>query len=420
MHDTGFTALLGVLVAVIVATKIFGEIAQRIGQPAVLGELLAGIVLGGSLLNILHAGDPTIHAFAEIGVLVLLFEIGLHTDLRALVGVGSVALTVATVGVVLPFALGFCAASLLGLTLLPALVCGAALTATSIGISARVLSDLGWLQTREGQVVLGAAVIDDVVGLIILSIVSSLVGGAAVSVLSVSRTTVVALGFIAIALVAGQALVPPIFRLVERVKTSGSLGLFALAFAFLLAWLADHAGSAMIIGAFAAGLVLHRTPQRSEIERATATIGFFFVPIFFASVGAQVDLLSLVDARVSLVAGALITVGVAGKFAAGFAPWWFRGNKVLIGLAMIPRGEVGLIFAQMGAKSGVLSPQLFSALAVTMMITTLLAPLLMGRFVGAVELAVVPVLDPGAVGDFVAGTSQHPDAHTKSLTPPPN
>lgn len=418
MHETSFTALLGVLVAVILATRLLGEAAQRVGQPAVVGELIAGILLGGSFLNILHAGDPTIHAFAEIGVLVLLFEIGLHTDLRALVGVGNVALTVAAVGVILPFVLGYYAASLLGLELLPSIVCGAALTATSIGISARVLSDLGWLQTREGQVILGAAVIDDVVGLIILSVVSGLAGGAAVTFLGVGQTTVIALGFIAVALLLGQVLVPPIFRVVERVKVSGSLGLIALAFAFFLAWLADHAGSAMIIGAFAAGLVLHRTPQRAEIERATATIGFFFVPIFFASVGAQVDLFSLADGRVALIAGALITVGVVGKYASGYAAWWFRGNKVLIGLAMIPRGEVGLIFAQMGAQSGVLTPQLFSAVAVTMIVTTLLAPILMGRFVRPPEAAPVPVPEPEVVEDFVAGKSQHPDAHTKTTAPP--
>src|SRR5918911_156396 len=206
-HD--FTHLLAVLVAVILATKALGEGAQRVGQPSVLGELVAGVVLGGSLLGVLDSADPVITAMAEIGVLVLLFEIGLHTDLRSLIEVGSSALTVALVGVALPFALGYGAAVWFGLDTVPAVVCGAALTATSIGISARVLSDLGQLDTPEGQVVLGAAVLDDVVGLIILSVVSGLASGAAVTLTGVGRPTAVAVGFVVVALLVGNRLLPP-------------------------------------------------------------------------------------------------------------------------------------------------------------------------------------------------------------------
>lgn len=408
MHEMSFEALLLALVAVILATKLLGEGAQRIGQPAVLGELLAGVLLGGSVLGILDPSDPVIHAFAEIGVLVLLFEIGLHTDLKSLVGVGSTALTVGLVGVILPFVLGYFAAVAFGLGAVPAIVCGAALTATSIGISARVLSDLGTLNTTEGQVVIGAAVLDDVVGLIILSIVSSIAGGAAVTVFGVTRTTIVALGFIAVALFVGSLLIPPLFRLVERIKTSGSLGLIALAFAFALAWLADVSGSAMIIGAFAAGLVLHGTPQRHEIETATTTIGYFFVPIFFAAVGAQVDLRSLADANALAIGGALIVVGVVGKYAAGYAPYWFTGSKSMIGAAMIPRGEVGLIFAQMGLATGALDTQLFSAVTLMVMVTTFLAPVMLSRIVkrrAVQNLEAQP--GDGGIDDLVAGTSVH-------------
>jgi Kef-type K+ transport system membrane component KefB len=340
-------------------------------------------------------------------VLVLLFEIGLHTDLRSLVGVGSVAGTVGLVGVALPFVLGYFTASFFGLDLLPAVVAGAALTATSIGISARVLSDLGALQTREGQVVIGAAVLDDVVGLIILSIVSALAGGAMVTPLGVGRTTGIAIGFIVAALLIGRLLVPPIFRVVEQIKVSGSLGLIALAFAFFLAWLADISGSAMIIGAFAAGLVLHGTPQRHEIERATTTIGFFFVPIFFAAVGAQVDLGALANPRALAIGGALIAVAVLGKFAAGFAPFWFSGNKTLIGVAMIPRGEVGLIFAQMGLTTGALDAELFSAVMLMVMVTTFMAPVLLGRIVRRAEEDVEAQPGDGGIDDLVAGSSQH-------------
>jgi Kef-type K+ transport system membrane component KefB len=273
------SGLLVALAAVILATKLLGEIAQRLGQPAVLGELLAGVLLGGSALHILDPHDPVIHAIAELGVLVLLFQIGLHTDLRSLRKVGGSAAMVAAVGVVAPFAGGYLAFRALGAGTIPSLIAGAALTATSIGISARVLSDLGRLNTPEGQVVLGAAVLDDVIGLIILSVVSGLAAGGAVSMLGIARTSGVAIGFIVVALVVGGLVVPRLFRQLARIRARGSLGLLALAFALTLSWLADSSGSAMIIGAFAAGLILHPTPQREEIEKSMTALGYFFVPI---------------------------------------------------------------------------------------------------------------------------------------------
>lgn len=400
-----FPHLLAVLVALILATRLLGEAAMRLGQPAVLGELIAGVVLGGSVLGILQPNDPVIRAFAEIGVIVLLFEIGLHTDLKSLAAVGSSALTVGCVGVVLPFVMGAWATAALGLGGVSAVVSGAALTATSIGISARVLSDLGELDSPEGQVVLGAAVLDDVVGLIILSVVSGMAAGQAVSAAGIALTTVVAIGFIVVALVVGHLLAPPVFHLVSRIRASGALGLMALAFAFLLAWLAEVADSAMIIGAFAAGLVLYRTPQRDEIERKVAVIGQFFVPIFFAAVGAEVDLSSLANPRALAIGGALVVVAVIGKFAAGFAPWWFRGSKVMVGVSMIPRGEVGLIFAQMGLSTGAFDSELFSAIALVVVVTTFLAPPLLGRLVA--RRGAPPVRGhaaEGAIDDLVSGT----------------
>jgi Kef-type K+ transport system membrane component KefB len=405
-HD--FPHLLAILVAVIVATKVLGEAAQKIGQPSVLGELVAGVLLGGSLLGILDPADPVISALAELGVLVLLFEIGLHTDLRSLIRVGSSATMVGLVGVAVPFALGYGVAHVLGLGAIPAVVCGASLTATSIGISARVLSDLGQLDTPEGQVVLGAAVLDDVVGLIILSVVSGLASGAAVSVAGIGVDTAVAVGFIVASLVIGSRLAPPIFRIVARLETSGTLGLLALAFAFCLAWLAAAADSAPIVGAFAAGLVLHGTPHRHEIERKVTTLGHFFVPIFFAAVGAAVDLRTLADARVAMIGSALIAVALVGKFVAGYAPWWFRGSKALIGVAMIPRGEVGLIFAQMGLSTGALDVSLFSAIALMVMVTTFFAPPVLGRLVAG-RPAIVGFHDrpgDGGIDDLVAGANQ--------------
>lgn len=406
----GIPALLAALVAIIVATKLLGEIAQRLRQPAVLGELIAGVLLGGSVLGIVNAHEPVLHALAELGVLILLFEIGLHTDLRSLAKVGNTAVTVAVVGVVLPLGMGYAGGRLLGLGVIPALVAGAALTATSIGISARVLSDLGRLRTPEGQVVLGAAVLDDVIGLIILSVVSTAAAGAAVTAGGVLRTTSVAIGFIVVALLAGTLAMPPVLRLVERIRIAGALGSMALAFALLLAWLAASAGSAMIIGAFAAGLVLHNTPQRPEIERAITPLGYFLVPIFFASVGAAVDLRALATPHAVAVGGVMIAVGVAGKVAAGFSPWWFRGNRLLIGVAMVPRGEVGLIFAQMGLLTGAITQDIFGALMLMVLVTTFITPPLLSRIVGR-EATPDGMAQPGdgGIDDLVAGSSLRAD-----------
>jgi len=406
--------LLAVLVALLAATKVLGLLAQRLGQPSVVGELVAGIILGKSLLGIVDPSDSIIHALAELGVIVLLFEIGLHTDIRALLRVGGEAMAVAVVGVVLPFALGYGVCTMLGLAALPSIVAGAALTATSIGISARTLSDLGQLRSPEGQIVLGAAVIDDVIGLVILSVVGGIVSGVTLSVWGIAGTTSIAVGFIAAALILGSLVVPPFFRFIDRLEASGTLGVAGLAFAFLLAWLASLAGSATIIGAFAAGILLHNTPQRARIESSTTTLGLFFVPIFFAVVGAAVALGAFSDIKVLAVGSALLAVALVGKVAAGYAPFWFKGRKLLIGVAMIPRGEVGLIFAQMGLATGVLTSELFSAVTMMVLATTLLTPPLLAYMIRLEPHAPDESDRPGLGGidDLVAGT-----AETKVILP---
>lgn len=406
MTDHSFPQLLAVLVALLLSTKLLGVLAQRIGQPAVVGELIAGVLLGKSVFGLLDPTNPVIHSLAELGVLVLLFEIGLHTDLKSLMKVGNEAIVVAIVGVALPFGFGYYAATALGLATIPSIVAGAALTATSIGISARTLSDLGQLKSPEGQIVLGAAVLDDIVGLVILSVVSGLVGGTALSLGGIALTSAIAIGFVIAAVVLGGLLVPPVFRAIASIEQSGTLGVVGLAFAFFLAWLAASAGSATIIGAFSAGLILHATPQRLAIEKATTQLGHFFVPIFFASVGAAVELGALADAKVLAIGGALIAVGVIGKLAAGYSPVWFKGNKSLIGVAMIPRGEVGLIFAQMGLHSGALTPHLYSAIAMMVLVTTFITPPLLAWIVRS-KAAATPGDRPGEGGidDLVAGAA---------------
>jgi Kef-type K+ transport system membrane component KefB len=385
------------LAVILVAAKVLGELAERVGQPAVVGELLAGVILGPSVLGFVDPALPSLHLLAEIGVVLLLFGIGLETDLKRLASVGGAAFTVAIVGVLLPFAAGFAVARGLGIAPLPAIVAGAALTATSVGITARVLSDLGQLKSVEGQIVLGAAVIDDVIGLVILAIVSDLVAGNAPSALGVLRTTAVAFGFLAAVLLLGRFIVPPLFALIARTGKEHTLASMALALAFLLAVAASDIGSALIVGAFAAGLVLAPTEHVQVIERGIVRLANVFVPIFFVAVGAAVDVRTFGSRDVLVIGLALTAVAIVGKFAAGFAPVWIRARKTLIGVGMIPRGEVGLIFAQTGLAAGVINSGEYSALMLMVLVTTFIAPPLLRRLVTKASGPTSGNADAGAV-----------------------
>ncbi|MFW6079862.1 MAG: cation:proton antiporter, partial [Gemmatimonadota bacterium] len=254
------------------------------------------------------------------------------------------------------------------------IVTGAALTATSVGITARVLSDLGRLADVESQIVLGAAVIDDIVGLIILAIVGRLVAGAEVTASTIGITTAIAFGFVVVTLAVGRLVVPPIFEKLAQAGREEALATMALAFAFLVSYLADLSGSALIIGAFVAGIVLEPTSAAAVIEREIVALGSFFVPIFFVVVGAAVDLGSFAESDILITGLLLIVVAMAGKLVAGYVPFWSRAKKSVIGVGLAPRGEVGLIFAQLGLATGALDVGLFSALTMMVLVTTFVAP----------------------------------------------
>lgn len=369
--------------------KIVGDLAERVGQPAVLGELLAGVLLGPSALGLLPAGGfdaEFITVLGEIGVILLLFEIGLETDLREMFRVGTSSLSVAAVGMFLPFALGYAYwaygphAPSGGADLhLAAIFIGATLTATSVGITARVLGDLGQLGSKESRIIIGAAVFDDVLGLVILTVVSGLAAGAAVSLLGVVRTFAVAVGFLVAAVVLGRFFAPRLFNIIDGMQVRHVLLVFAIAFALALSALAAVAGSAMIIGAFAAGLVLSGTNQFDTIEQRVKPVAGVFTPFFFVSVGGNLDVGLLNPARpgagtVLLLAAVLTALGILGKVAAGWAAPWDRFRRLVVGVGMVPRGEVGLIFAEMGRRSGVLSTEVFGAVLLTVMATTFVAP----------------------------------------------
>jgi Kef-type K+ transport system membrane component KefB len=375
MTDTNsFIHLLLVLAAVLLTTRALSVLAERFGQPAILGELVGGIVLGASVLGILDPNEVAIHTLAQLGLLILLFEIGLETDLRALTKVGGTATIVAVVGVMLPFIFGYAALSTMGIGRLAAVVSAAALTATSVGVSTRVLAELGFLQTEEGRVVLGAAVLDDIIGLVILSVIASFAAGAAITTTGVMRTSAVAFGFVAIAIIVGGFVVPPLFHAAKRLRSPTTIAVMGLSFAFSLAALAGLLGSAIIVGGFVAGVLLNGIDQRHDVERSAGAMGSLLTPIFFASVGASVDLRALTELRTLLITLVLLAAGAIGKIIAAYVPVWFKGNKALIGTAMLPRGEVELIVAQTGLAIGALDASLFGAITLMVLLTTLIAP----------------------------------------------
>ena len=380
-----------VLAFMFVGGKIMGEIAERIGQPAVLGELLAGVLLGRTLLGLVPTdglGADYVYFLAELGVVLLLFEIGLETDLKQMFKVGAASMSVASVGVLLPFVLGFLywmyvphlSVASNGSLVATAVFVGATLTATSVGITARVLSDLNAMGTREARIIIGAAVIDDIIGLVILSVVTGIAAGASLSVLGITKVTAVAVGFLVGGVMLGRFVAPRLFNLIQRMKVKHVLLSFAMAFMLIMAALATVAGSALIIGSFAAGLILSGVDQFDIIEREVKPIAGIFSPIFFVYVGASVDFGLLNPFRpgamgVLGMALALTVIALVGKVAAGWAAPWERINRLAVGVGMIPRGEVWLIFADIGRRSGLLGEELFSALLLMVIATTFVAPI---------------------------------------------
>lgn len=414
-HASGVTTFLWIAV-ILLAAKI-ASLVERIGQPSVLGELIIGVALGNLALFGIEVFEPIKHdsviAFlAELGVVILLFRIGLESNIAKMSKVGVRALLVATVGVVSPFVLG---TYLVGPWLLPGLsqnsylFLGAALTATSVGITARVFQDLGKLHIPAAQIVLGAAVIDDVMGLVILAVVSALVTVGAVSLGVISGIFAKAVLFLVGAIAVGYFAAPYLGKVFSMIHTGvGMKFTLALSFGLVFAYIAQaQVGLAPIVGAFAAGLVLDpvhfrffREPQvledfrqaakgaNGELRKKIETVidyhshrhvedlidplAHFFVPIFFVITGMSVQLTTLLNLQLLAVALAVTAAAFAGKVVAGVVAG--RGNRLLVGLGMVPRGEVGLIFATIGASLGVVTPDLFSVIVIMVILTTLLTP----------------------------------------------
>jgi Kef-type K+ transport system membrane component KefB len=388
--------LVGMLV-ILVGAKLGGWAAERMRQPAVLGELLVGVLLGNvallgwSGLEFLGT-DPGIRVLAELGVIVLLFEVGLESDIAEMAAVGWSSLLVACLGVVAPFLLGWALSAWMlpdEATLVHVFV-GATLCATSVGITARVLTDLGKLQARESKIVLGAAVIDDVLGLVILAVVTGSIQaanrGTELDPLAIGGILLKATLFLAGALAIGGWASKRLLRVAARLEVRGMLLVASLSFCFLLSWLANLIELATIVGAFAAGLILdevhfHSATDRKEhsLEDLLRPIATILVPVFFVRMGVEVDLASF--GRVEVLGFAALLTGAAavGKLACAGGVLERGVDRLSVAVGMIPRGEVGLIFAGIGAQMmlgghRVVSPEVFSAVVIMVIVTTLVTP----------------------------------------------
>jgi Kef-type K+ transport system membrane component KefB len=395
-----FGPLLFALGALVVLAKVGGLVAERWGQPSVLGELLVGIavgnvlpfVLAGDGVNVVRS-DPTLSFLAQIGVLVLLFGIGLEADLRALLRVGASSILVAMIGIVAPLLLGWAAAAWLfpGGPSLMHLFIGAALTATSVGVTARVLKDLAVTRSHEAQVILGAAIVDDVLGLIVLAVLVALIaasgGGTPPSLWTVGGIVLRAVVFLALTVGVGHRLSPLVLRLAARSGHPEIMLIIGLGICFTCAYLAELVGLADIVGAFAAGLMLdpHGEGVRAREQDATLDellipLSTLFVPLFFVLMGARVDVGSLAS-WAALGFGALLVVGaVLGKLTCGLGVIGSGTDRLAVGIGMIPRGEVGLIFAGIGSGTllggqPLLSEGQFAAIVLMVLVTTLVAPI---------------------------------------------
>jgi len=394
--DTGGHLVLA-LAALLLAAKLGGHLAERSGQPAVLGELLAGVLLGNLDLAGFGwfrdlPGDASLEGLAGLGAVILLFEVGLESTVAEMKQVGWRSLIVAVLGVVTPWVLGFGVGQLMlpNHSIYAHLFLGAMLTATSVGITARVLRDLGRSQSPEARIILGAAVIDDVLGLVILAVVGSLISAAnantQASLASVGLVLGKALAFLFGSLWLGRRLSPQLFGLTARLRGAGLLLATALIFCFLLAAVAAMIGLAPIVGAFAAGLVLERVHYRDfevrgerSLEDLIRPVGAFLVPIFFVVMGLKVELAGLLHGGQLALTGLVVLAAIAGKQACALGGLGAPLDRMSIGIGMIPRGEVGLIFANLGLGltihgERIVDPALYSTIVIMVLVTTVVTP----------------------------------------------
>jgi len=391
------------LAVILIAARLLSETVARFGIPAVIGELLAGLIIGPSLLGWVSP-DTTMKLLAEIGIILLLFEVGMDTDLSRLARSGSKPINVALLGFILPFALGYGASAwLFGLPEMTSMFIGGTLTATSIGITVRVLDDLGKRQSDEAQIVIGAAVLDDILGVIALAFMYQFAVEQQVSFHALGEVGLYILLFMLLTPLVAKLASIVIDRLDQNAATPGLLLTMALSLILLFSWLAHAVGAPEIMGGFAAGLAFSQhfgfrlwmgkaaalefkpSPKLAHrLEEQVRPLIHTFTPMFFVMVGVSLNLKSInwESAFIWELAGTLLIVAFIGKFASGFLIRESRRNQIAIGLSMVPRGEVGLIFAQLGFSQNILNSELYAALLIVIALTTISPPFLLKWFYG--------------------------------------
>ena len=423
----------GRFLVIFIAARAIAELMVRLQLPTILGELVAGVLIGVSGLHLIVPPDaqaqisgavlgligslaeiqpqdvadlynetfPSLQTVSQLGLYALLFLTGLESELDELVAVGVQASTVAVTGVVLPFALGTAGLYFLfHVPLIPAVFAGAAMTATSIGITASVFGELKWLKRKEGQIVIGAAVLDDILGIVILAVVVAIVGGGHFSLGPVLKLGLAAVAFVAVALVLSRKAAPLFDWVVDRLKAPGDVAVASFVVLTLSCFAAQAIGLEAALGAFAAGLILSASKHTHDIDAAVKPLVALFATVFFVLIGTGMDLSVLnpfdpANREGLIVAAFLLLVAIAGKVAAG---WSYLSaepsNRLVVGLGMMPRGEVGLIFLGLGSQAGILTPALEAAILLMVIGTTFLAPILL-RLVIPPEPKAEAALEPG-------------------------
>lgn len=376
----GLADVLTALFVVLLAAKIGDEVAKRLRQPGLLGEILAGVAVGPSVLGLVEPGE-TLEVFAELGVVFLLFWVGLETRLSEMREVGRAAALVGALGVLLPFAGGLGFALAIGESSATSMFIGVALVATSVGITSAVLLELGVLGGRVARTILGAAVIDDVLAMLLLAVAVGLGTDEGVDVGHVLTTVGIALAFIAFFALGGTRAMASRPQILQAPRFSESPLLPAVLICLGLAAFAAQIGLAAIIGAFLAGMIVAETKEQHPIEEEVAPLYAFFAPFFFAFIGTQVDLGELASGEALALLAGITALAIATKYAGA----WLGGrgmpgrDRHAIALGMVPRGEVGVIVAGIGATAGVLDARLFAVIVAMSVLTTLVVPPVLRR-----------------------------------------
>jgi len=382
----GLADVLTDLFIVLLAAKVGDELFKRLGQPALVGEILAGVAIGPSVFGLAEPGE-VLEVFAELGVVFLLFWVGLETRLGELREVGRAALFVGALGVVLPFAGGFAIGAVQGEETATSVFIAAALVATSVGITSAVLIDLGVLQTRAAKTILGAAVVDDILAMILLAIAVGLAASGGVDLAGLALVVVLALGFVAFFALGGTKLMQRFPQLLHEPRFSESPLLPAVIICLGLAALAAQIGLAAIIGAFLAGMMVAETKEHHPIEEEVSPLYAFFPPFFFVFIGMEVDLGALADVGALALLAVVTVVAAATKFIGAWlgARELGRRDALVVGAGMVPRGEVGIIVAGIGSTAGVIDGELFAVIVGMSIATTLLIPPVLRRLVAQPE-----------------------------------